>query len=48
VNEVQAPGIYTVRWNGRDAGGSDVASGVYFCHLQTGSTTRSRKMNLVR
>ena len=48
VEEVQVPGIYTVRWDGRDAHGSDVASGVYFCHLQAGSGTRSRKMNLVR
>jgi N-acetylmuramoyl-L-alanine amidase len=48
VDEIQSPGIYTVRWDGRDDRGSDVASGIYFCHLQAGSGTRSRKMNLIR
>ena len=48
VDEVQSPGIYTIGWKGRDASGSDVASGVYFCHLQAGARTQSRKMNLVR
>ena len=48
VDEVQPPGVYTVRWNGRDDRGSEVASGVYFCHLQVGSRAQSRKMNLVR
>jgi flagellar hook assembly protein FlgD len=48
VEEVQSPGIYTVRWDGRDEHGSEVASGVYFSHLQAGSRTGSRKMSLVR
>ncbi len=48
VNDTQSPGLYTVRWDGRNDHGSEVASGVYFCHLRVGSREQSRKMNLVR
>lgn len=27
------PGSYRIEWNGKDAAGSEVTSGVYFCHL---------------
>jgi N-acetylmuramoyl-L-alanine amidase len=48
VDAYQTSGQYAVRWDGQDERGSDVASGVYFCHLQVGQRTQSRKMNLVR
>ncbi|MEW5768344.1 MAG: T9SS type A sorting domain-containing protein [bacterium] len=43
------PGDYTSRkkaayWNGTDETGSEVASGVYFYQLETGSTTLTRRM----
>jgi len=41
-------GQHTVLWNGKDNHGSQPASGVYFCRLQTGATTQVHKMMLVR
>jgi hypothetical protein len=43
VNEVKHAGVYTVRW---DAIG--VTSGVYFCRLQAGKFTETRKFLLIR
>ena len=43
VNEQQRPGIYNVKL---DASG--LASGVYYCRLQTGSYSETRKMVLLR
>jgi hypothetical protein len=42
------PGEYTVAWDGRDARGSQVGSGVYLCRLQTSSQEASRRMVVVR
>jgi len=43
VNEMMAPGDYSVRWNA-----AGFASGVYFYRLTAGSYVESRKMILVR
>jgi hypothetical protein len=43
VNEVKAPGTYTIRW---DAG--SVPSGVYFYRLMAGDFSQSRKLMLLR
>jgi hypothetical protein len=43
VNEVKAPGAYTVNWNA-----SDLASGIYFYRLQAGSYTATRQMVLMK
>jgi hypothetical protein len=43
VNETQAPGRYTVRFDG-----SALASGIYFTRLQAGSLVTMRKMILVK
>ncbi|MCU0412091.1 MAG: T9SS type A sorting domain-containing protein [Bacteroidetes bacterium] len=43
VNEVKAPGSYTVMWN---AGG--MTSGVYYYQLRTGMTVMTKQMVLVR
>jgi hypothetical protein len=48
ADEVQPAGIYRVRWDGRDASGRQVASGLYFCRLQAGEYSRTIKMALVR
>jgi photosystem II stability/assembly factor-like uncharacterized protein len=41
-------GIQLVAWDGRDDNGTSVGSGVYFCRLQAGSFTASRKLMLVK
>lgn len=41
-------GTTSLTWNGRDDAGRAVASGVYFCRLQTPSTTQTRKMVLLK
>lgn len=43
LNERVAPGAYTIPW-----GPTAVASGVYYCRVQAGNSTVSRKMLLVR
>ena len=40
------PGTYTNVWNGTDDSGHQVASGVYFCTLDNGTTRISRKVVL--
>lgn len=41
-------GPHNVRWNGTDAGGTRVASGVYFYRLKTNSSELTRKMTLLK
>lgn len=43
VNEVKAPGTYSVQWNA-----VALASGTYFATLQSGGQTRTRKMVLMK
>jgi hypothetical protein len=38
ASEVQGPGRYTVRWNGRDADGVQMAPGVYFLKSRVGTS----------
>jgi len=47
-NEQQIPGIYTVKWNGQNAAGQAMPSGVYFCVVQAGQFKTMQKMLLVR
>jgi Ca-activated chloride channel family protein len=48
VNSEQAPGHYSVIWNGRDLNGEKVASGIYFYVLEVGKVRLMRKMILVQ
>jgi predicted outer membrane repeat protein len=48
VNDDRAAGEYQVVWDGRDAHGQSVGSGVYFYRLRAGSFTDSRKMVLLK
>jgi hypothetical protein len=48
VNGNQPAGRYRVDWDGRDAGGQQVASGVYFYRLVAGTYTNTRKMVLLK
>jgi hypothetical protein len=44
VSEVQAPGTYETIWDGRDARGAPVTSGVYYYRLEAGPFTRTERM----
>jgi hypothetical protein len=44
----QVPGERTVTWDGTDAAGNPLASGIYFYRLQAPGFERSRKMVLLR
>ncbi len=49
VDRVQAPGEYTAQWNGKDAAGRLVPSGIYFYRLVAGmKTLAARKMILMQ
>jgi len=48
VNREQAPGYYSVSWEGRDGLGKEVSSGIYFYRLQAGSYTEIKKMVLLK
>jgi hypothetical protein len=48
VNRMAQIGTYRVSWDGRDQGGSPVASGVYIYKLETETFTESRKMMLIK
>ncbi len=48
VNESKGAGTYTITWDGRNAGGSKVATGVYVYVLRAGSFVQTRKMTLVK
>ncbi|MBI4553395.1 MAG: fibronectin type III domain-containing protein [Candidatus Latescibacteria bacterium] len=41
-------GFYTIRWDGRDASGRPVASGLYVYRLEAGTFVKTRKMLLMR
>ena len=48
VDAAQTTGTYTVRWDGRDSNGADVASGVYFYRLSWNGESETSRMVLIR
>jgi hypothetical protein len=48
VNEAQPAGRYSVKWDGRNTAGQQVASGVYVCSLYAGDLKLTKKMLLVK
>jgi len=48
VNEVQNVGTWNVRWNGTDAAGKQVSSGIYLYRLATGSFVSTKKMMFIK
>lgn len=47
VRKSQAPGRYTVHWDGRNQQGSQVTSGIYFYVLRAGTHLAQKKMILI-
>jgi hypothetical protein len=48
ANEEHLPGHYTVRWNGRDHSGTQVATGLYIYRIRAGAFYQTKKMVLIR
>ncbi len=48
LDEERPRGPHYVSWDGRDNTGTRVNSGVYFCSLEAGSATASKKMIFIR
>ena len=48
VDEQQPAGAYRATWDGRDANGAQLASGIYLYKMTTGSFTASRKLMLLK
>lgn len=48
INEERAAGAYRVIWDSKNAGGMNVASGVYIYQIKAGNFVQSRKMVLIR
>jgi hypothetical protein len=48
VDSRQPAGRYTVSWRGEDSNGQTAASGVYFCRMEAGAFTETRKMVLLK
>jgi hypothetical protein len=48
VDGVRTAGVHEVVWDGKDASGMAVGSGVYFYRLETNGVVKTRKMMLIR
>jgi len=48
VDEDKPGGNYAVLWDGRDEGGKEVSSGIYFYKLTAGSSSEVKKMVLLK
>jgi hypothetical protein len=44
----QLAGFHSVAWDGRDDKGRVLPAGVYFCRLEPGATTQSKRVTLIR
>ncbi|KPK67512.1 hypothetical protein AMJ82_10520 [candidate division TA06 bacterium SM23_40] len=48
VDQTVAAGVHRVTWDGRDARGTEVGSGVYFCRLEAGDFAETKRMVILR
>lgn len=46
--EFNSPGIYDIKWLGKDKNGNDVSSGIYLCTIETGNNFKSLKLVLMK
>lgn len=47
INESLASGNHSVEWNGRDASGANLPSGIYYCKMSSGAYSAVRKIILL-
>ncbi|MDD5529295.1 MAG: FlgD immunoglobulin-like domain containing protein [bacterium] len=47
VNSKMVPGYHTIKWNGRDTNGNKIASGIYFCKMESGNFKATRKLTII-
>lgn len=48
IHRNKESGVYSVNWDGKDEGGNEVASGIYFYKLTAGNFSSIRKMVLIK
>ncbi len=48
VDKELSPGRYRVTWDGKDANGREVSSGIYFYRVNAGNFSSTRKMTLMK
>jgi hypothetical protein len=48
IDEHRGAGEHTLRWDGRNGRGREVATGVYFLRLRSGSKSTTQRMVLIR
>jgi aminopeptidase N len=48
VNSVQPAGRHQARWDGREAGGNEISSGIYFVKLKAGGATITRALQYIK
>jgi hypothetical protein len=48
INERKLTGTHNVRWDGKDANGRQVPSGIYFSHLEAGDQVNTRQLILLK
>ena len=48
VEKRQNPGVYSIKWDGRDNYNKKVSGGIYFCRMKAGERTESIKMVYMR
>jgi M6 family metalloprotease-like protein len=48
VDGEQAPGYYSVQWDGKDSSGGNLASGIYIYRIQAGDFVQVRRMVLLK
>jgi flagellar hook assembly protein FlgD len=48
VRGKEQSGSVTVIWDGKDDRGGDLSSGIYFCRLQAGESSQTKKLVLLK